>query len=360
MTFTENNALDSAKVIAQQPQLWQETYVLFLENKLSLENFFLRLITEHVDLKVIFTGTDSTTWIGDMICSHFLEQSLVLVDHIKATDMMANPDRFLQNVPTLLVSFSESGDDSKHVVAMNLAHQSIDHIYHLIFTCNPVGALVKQSTDSSRFIFQLPRAVCSFDTSMMFAALLTFDWLLNQNMMTASEVEAFCLAAEDFLQIEKVAITRLADRSFDRVVYLGAGPLEVLAHASALEMLQLTDGQVTTIASSPLAFSHGVKAFVNDRTIIVVFISSIPYTRQYDPPLLKEIASVGMRQHLVVTCDQDHHLLTQHGHLFFKVPTMAVTEPYINLFYTMISQTLTIDKSNSLGIGSTDDLVKTE
>jgi tagatose-6-phosphate ketose/aldose isomerase len=56
-----------------------------------------------------------------------------------------------------------------------------------------------------------------------------------------------------------------------------------------LKMLELSDGRTVALAQSVLGFRHGPKTIVNDRTLIVVFVSNDPYTRAYDLDLLDEL-----------------------------------------------------------------------
>ena len=81
----------------------------------------------------------------------------------------------------------------------------------------------------------------------------------------------------------------LAARHFERVVFLGSNGLQALAAEAALKMLELTDGRIVALAQSALGFRHGPKTVVNDRTLVVVFVSNDPYTRAYDLDLLEEL-----------------------------------------------------------------------
>jgi len=56
-----------------------------------------------------------------------------------------------------------------------------------------------------------------------------------------------------------------------------------------LKMLELSDGRTVAISQSVLGFRHGPKTIVNDRTLVVVFVSNDSYTRAYDCDLLAEL-----------------------------------------------------------------------
>src|SRR5665647_3883504 len=54
-------------------------------------------------------------------------------------------------------------------------------------------------------------------------------------------------------------------------------------------MLELTAGGVVAVHDSSLGFRHGPKSILDDRTLVVVFVSSYPYTRQYDLDIVREL-----------------------------------------------------------------------
>jgi tagatose-6-phosphate ketose/aldose isomerase len=81
----------------------------------------------------------------------------------------------------------------------------------------------------------------------------------------------------------------LASSGYERIVYLGSGPLKGLAHESSLKLLELTAGETVTYFESPLGFRHGPKSILDNRTLAVSYISGDPYTRKYDLDLLAEL-----------------------------------------------------------------------
>jgi tagatose-6-phosphate ketose/aldose isomerase len=81
----------------------------------------------------------------------------------------------------------------------------------------------------------------------------------------------------------------LAARDYSRIVYLGSGALKGLARESALKVLELTAGRVVALSDSALGFRHGPKAVLDKRTLVVVYLSNDPYTRQYDQDIVAEL-----------------------------------------------------------------------
>jgi tagatose-6-phosphate ketose/aldose isomerase len=94
-------------------------------------------------------------------------------------------------------------------------------------------------------------------------------------------------------------IADLARWGFERVVYLGGAELKGLAREAALKMLELSDGKMVALSETPLGFRHGPKTVVNDKTLVVIFLSNDPYARQYEMDLLRELRADGVAARLV-------------------------------------------------------------
>jgi tagatose-6-phosphate ketose/aldose isomerase len=78
------------------------------------------------------------------------------------------------------------------------------------------------------------------------------------------------------------------------VVYLVTREFKGLAREAALKLLELSDGKVVALAETPLSFRHGPKTIVNDRTLVVMFLSNDPYARRYEMDVLRELRGDGV------------------------------------------------------------------
>jgi tagatose-6-phosphate ketose/aldose isomerase len=189
------------------------------------------------------------------------------------------------------VSFARSGESPESVAALDLAQRALDEVHHLVITCNAEGALALQMARASNAcVLALPEnthdrafAMTSSFTGMLLAAALTFGAIARERVATLARACAVALPL-----VHELAGT-LAARQFQRAVFLGSNGLQALAAEAALKMLELTDGRTVALAHSTLGFRHGPKTIVNDRTLVVVFVSNDPYTRAYDLDLLDEL-----------------------------------------------------------------------
>jgi tagatose-6-phosphate ketose/aldose isomerase len=198
-------------------------------------------------------------------------------------------------VPTLLVSFARSGNSPESVAALDLADRCVDDCTHLVFTCNPEGLLHQWASGrANAHSLLLPPethdrgfAMTSSFTSLLLASAQVFG------VLEPASVPALSRAAQALLDSGQPLAEALVAEAFERVVYLGSNELQGLAREAALKLLELSDGRIVAGHDSPLGFRHGPKTIVNDRTLVVLFVSNDPYTRRYDLDLLRELRQDG-------------------------------------------------------------------
>ncbi|MGY4651171.1 SIS domain-containing protein [Mycobacterium sp. URHB0021] len=273
--------------IGQQPDAWRE---VAQRSDQGIDGFIAE-ITRRPDLRVILTGAGSSAFAGDIAAPALRRHLSRRVEAIATTSIVANPLDYLERrTPTLMVSFGRSGNSPESLATTELADQFVDDIWHLILTCDPDGQLGRRHSDqvNSRVVYMPERtndsgfAMTSSLTSMLLSCLL----ILGPGERKDSEVLAGAAAHVVDLQPEIRALAQLKKHRF---VYLGSGPLEGLARESALKMLELTAGEVVTYFDSPLGFRHGPKSVLDRDTLVVVYVSTDPYTRRYDLDIIAEI-----------------------------------------------------------------------
>lgn len=285
----------TAREIAQQPEVWPRIAALVARERARLDGFLAPLLS-NPELRIVLTGAGTSAFIGTCLAPALFRHLQRRVDAVATTDLVSGPQLHLQRtVPTLLVSFARSGNSPESVAAIDLAEQMLSAAHHLIITCNPDGALAKRAaTLPSAVTLLLPDetndrgfAMTSSFTCMVLAAALALGALAPDRVpRIASAAAAAMTGAHTLAQ-------QLALRRFERVVYLGSNELRGLAAEAALKMLELTDGRTAAMSESVLGFRHGPKTVVNDRTLIVLFLSNDGYTRAYDYDLLHELRRDG-------------------------------------------------------------------
>ncbi|WP_235870784.1 SIS domain-containing protein [Rhodococcus xishaensis] len=253
---------------------------------------FIGPLLARADLRVILTGAGTSSFVGQIAAPALAQALNRRVEALATTDIVSNPQAQLaEDVPTLLVSVARSGRSPESVAATRLADECLSEVRHLVVTCDPTGDLYQehQRRDGSMVVLMPARANDEgFAMTSSFSSML-LSCLLILGPGDQSAVEALVGAAEKILATWQERIGVLAQRGYERVVYLGSGALTGLARESALKMLELTAGKIVTYHDSALGFRHGPKAVIDDHTLVVVYISSDPYTRQYDLDIVAEL-----------------------------------------------------------------------
>jgi len=273
--------------IGQQPDAWRE-----VAGRADAQAAgFLREIAGRPDLRVILAGAGSSAFAGEIAAPALRRHLDRRVEAIATTSIVASPLDYLErNTPTLVVSFGRSGNSPESLATTALADELVDDVWHLIFTCDRDGELGRaHSGRANSLVVYMPErtndsgfAMTSSLTSMLLSCLMMLGPAERE------DAETLARAAEHVVGLQP-DIRALAQTKKQRFVYLGSGPLEGLARESALKLLELTAGEVVTYFDSPLGFRHGPKSVLDGDTLVVVYVSTDPYTRRYDLDIIAEI-----------------------------------------------------------------------
>lgn len=298
----------TAVEISQQPRVWREAHANIEACRAELDAFLAPLLAKE-NLRVVLSGAGTSAFAGQVVAPHLARVTGRRFEAVSTTDIVASPaECFAEQVPTLVISVARSGRSPESVATVELADQLLDECYHLLLTCNPEGdlALASQSR-SNMFCLLMPEgtndrgfAMTSSYTSMMLSALCIFD----REQGTAELVEKLSQVTEQLLEDKIGELKALAEQDFERLVFLGSASLKGLAQEASLKFLELTAGKVVSVFDSPLGFRHGPKSIVNDKTVIIEFMTNDAYTRQYDLDLLAELRRDDKAAHILAISDE--------------------------------------------------------
>jgi tagatose-6-phosphate ketose/aldose isomerase len=348
--------------ILQQPGVWREVSTTLAGRADEIRAFLDPLLAQE-RLRIVLSGAGTSAFAGEVLAPALSRALGRRVEAVATTDVVSNPrEVFAEDVPTLLVSFARSGDSPESVTATQLADACLTSVHHLVVTCNPAGrlALDRSRSESSLVLLMPPAtndrgfAMTSSFTSMLLATWLTLAPAADQ----AALVERLASAGEQVLR-EAGRLAELAGRGYRRVVYLGSGALGGLARESALKLLELTAGGVVSYFDTALGFRHGPKAVLDDRTLVVVYLSNDPYTRHYDEDIAVELREALGPEHVLVLSGREHASAggsdPEHDSVggasawalsgLDDVPDAALALPYV-----MVAQVLALRFSLALGL----------
>lgn len=259
--------------------------------------------------------------------------------------------------PLLLVSFARSGNSPESVAAVKLANQFVTECYHLPITCNEAGSLYQTALDSDNALPLLmpPEthdrgfAMTSSITTMMASCLAVFaPNLINSH--TFSDVADCCQTILNSLLDVNAGV--FGNEAWKRIVYLGSGGLQGAARESALKVLELTAGKLTAFYDSPTGFRHGPKSLVNNETLVVMFISNHPYTRQYDLDLLAELRRDRQAMRIVAIAAGTDPVIEANPHIIIP-PSRRFSDVELAFCFLMYAQIFALNQS--LAVGNTPD-----
>src|SRR5690606_29143691 len=248
------------KEIKAQPRLWDETYSLLMNTKADIA-LFLSPILQQKDLRIILTGAGSSAFVGEVAQGTIQQQTNIPTQLVATTDLVTHPEAFfLKQRPTLLISFARSGNSPESLEAASLLDEHCDSAYYLIITCNSEGKLANFDTKNTLYSIQLSEetndkslAMTSSFTVMLLTALLVFD--IDNIESKKQAVSDMVNLGEELIKAEDI-FKEVTQRDFERVVFLGSGPMLGIARECHLKLQELTDGQVICKHDSFLGFRH--------------------------------------------------------------------------------------------------------
>ena len=357
----ELGAIITTKEIKQQPKLWEETYEIYKEHKDSINRFIENIGKKHGQFRIIFTGAGTSAYVGNTILPYLKKKADIrkhIIESIATTNLVSNPyDFFVEDVPTLLVSFARSGNSPESIAAVNLGSQIVKDFYHLAITCAPKGKLAQMTkNDEHNYLLLMPSdsndqgfAMTGSFSCMMLSAMLIFDNIDED--VEKSYIDAIIEMGENLINREG-EIEKLIDTEFNRVVYLGSGSLCGLTQEAQLKLLELTAGKIATGYDSPMGFRHGPKSFVDENTIVFVFVSNDEYTRKYDLDVLEEINEDKIAKLTLGICVNKEQNFS--GNIFdFDGKYASLPDLYLAFPYILFAQTVSL--LTSVKVGNTPD-----
>jgi tagatose-6-phosphate ketose/aldose isomerase len=245
---------------------------------------------------VILTGAGTSAYAGELAADTLNAACPAQVRAVATTTLLSHPALFLTaQAPLLVVSFARSGNSPESQAIVNLVRQLAPATVFLNITCNAEGLLARSGAGRADTInVVLPDASCDRGfamTSSFTSMLLTALALLSPQPLpeSAARVEQLAALAERWTAEQADVWHYHGQARINRIVYLGAGPLEALAREAALKVLELSGGRILALSNSPLGFRHGPKSVVDTQTMVVVFRSQDQHVRQYDQDLIGEL-----------------------------------------------------------------------
>jgi tagatose-6-phosphate ketose/aldose isomerase len=228
---------------------------------------------------------------------------------------------------------------------------------YLIVTCNRQGKLAtRHQHDPTGVVLVLDDVTC--DRSLVMTSSFTnMVWaarslaLIHSPNLYCETTDRLAELAGAFLFRYCAELSSAAQTGFRSVIYLGSGVRLGAARESALKMLEMTAGQVTTFAESYLGVRHGPLSAILPDTLLVCFLSADPLVRAYELDLIRELnqKKLGMRK--LVIGDQVPADVLQKEDLALECPGLnSLGDENAPLLDAVAGQLLAFYRCLSLGL----------
>jgi tagatose-6-phosphate ketose/aldose isomerase len=346
----------TAKEISSQPVLWQETWSKLLGEKDKVLNFLSKFM-EQDNPYVILTGAGTSAFIGEVLEGPVQKKWGIPCRAVATTDIVTHPENyFVQSRPTMLISFARSGDSPESLQAVRLAKKHCDKLYELNISCNAGGELAKNTSGENSCLFLLPEetndrslAMTSSFSSMLLTGLLIMD--IREITELKPVISKVCEMGQYILDECLPGFKKIGDMDFERMVFLGSGPLFGVAHESHLKVQELSNGKIICKYDSFLGFRHGPKVVVNDSAVVVYLLSGNDYARLYELDLIRSVKETAAGEKSV-TVGNDYNEKEFRFDLAVKFPggTNSIPEEFLALPYILPAQIIGFYKSLNLGL----------
>jgi glucosamine--fructose-6-phosphate aminotransferase (isomerizing) len=288
------NGAHTWQEITSQPEAWQGTLRTFAMSRPALARF---LGDADFD-RILVIGCGSTYYLSQAAVATLTHCTGIPARAAPASELWLFPETSIAG-KTLLLAVSRSGTTTETLRALERFREVSDGPVVAI-TCYPESALAQQAD----FVLLAPDAQ---EQSVAQTRSFTSMFLLTQALAAA--------LAHDEAMLERLqrlpgALEGLAgrlgdlprrlgeDQSIERLFFLGGGPLYGLACEAMLKTKEMSLSQAE--AYHPLEFRHGPMSMVNERTLIVGFLSDSGLAEQ--GRVLADMQGLGAR---VLTLAED-------------------------------------------------------
>ena len=340
----------TTREIEQQPELWQQTWSIYQNNKSKIIDFLSQINQKWGKVRVIFTGAGTSAYVGNTIMPYLQkhgDRKKYDFEAIDTTKIVSTPEDYLaKDTPTILVSFARSGNSPESVATVELAKKLVKNLYQIAITCAPEGHLAQDlEGDPTGLVLLMPEksldqgfAMTGSFSCMSLMALLVFDTLSDEKkehiVSQIAQMGKSVIEREDEIQ-------SLVDIDFNRITYIGSGSLGGLAEETRLKILELTAGEVAALFDTSMGLRHGPKSFLDKKTIVFDFVSNNTYTRQYDLDILNEIRDDQIVP-LVMAVGQEKEGQDFSGESFMYSNKELLPDAYLALPDVMFGQTIAL------------------
>ena len=286
--------------ISQQPVTWKKTYEVCRERSPAL-NTLLRAAgvgRGHTSSPTIYlVGAGTSDYTGRALASMLRRRWGCDAWAVPSTTLLTDFDDFhFPGREYLWISFSRSGDSPEGVALLERALNGHRGIRHVVITCNAKGQMAHLCAQHEDRALALILDDAVNDRGLAMTSSFSNMLLAGQCVGNLEGLAAFgdvvgrmAETGAQFLPAAAEVAAAVTTLGCARACFVGSGALRAVADESALKVVELSAGKVTTLAETPLGLRHGPMSSVDGQALFVAYLSSAPRRRGYELDLLREI-----------------------------------------------------------------------
>jgi tagatose-6-phosphate ketose/aldose isomerase len=286
--------------IWQQPATWSKTYERCRDRQSELSDVLRRAGIGRGSTSsptVYLVGAGTSDYSGRALAPLLRRQWGCDVWPTPSTTLLSEFEEFhLPGREYLWISFSRSGDSPEGVALLERALARHREIRHLVITCNQQGLMAQLCARHEDRALALVLDDEVNDRGLAMTSSFSNMVLAGQCVANLGDIASFgeivshmAEAGRQFLPTAAEAADAITMLGCTRACFIGSGVLRAVADESALKVVELSAGKVTTMAETPLGLRHGPMSSVDGQTLFVAFLSSEARRRGYELDLLREI-----------------------------------------------------------------------
>jgi tagatose-6-phosphate ketose/aldose isomerase len=287
---------DTLLEICQQPDTWEHTAEAVTAGAGAIGRFLSRE-DGTAPRPMILTGSGSSQYVAECVAPALQARLGVVVRAVPAALFLTHADGYVTaSDPPVVVSFARSGDSPESTAVLDLLLDRYPACRHLAITCNAAGRLATAYAADAR-VMTLVLDRRTNDRSLVMTSSFTNMVIAGQALGAVGggadayrrSVRLLIGVGREILVRHAADLARIARGPFRSACFLGAGPRLGAAREAALKMLEMSGGEVGTMAETHLGLRHGPMAAVRDSTLVVASLPSSPLARGYAVDVMQEI-----------------------------------------------------------------------
>ena len=286
--------------ICQQPATWYKTYECCRERSGELNAALRGAGIGRGSMSsptVYLVGAGTSDYTGRALAPLLRRRWGCDVWTVPSTTLLTDFDDFhLAGREYLWISFSRSGESPEGVALLERALDRHRGIRHVVITCSERGQMAQMCARHEDRALALVLDDAVNDRGLAMTSSFTNMLMAGQCLGHLEEFEKFgevvaqmSATGAQFLPAAAEVAAAITTLGCARACFVGSGALRAVADESALKVVELSAGKVTTVAETPLGLRHGPLSSVDAQTLFVAYLSSEPRRRGYELDLLREI-----------------------------------------------------------------------